>query len=50
MSPVVDNYTELGQPRSQSEMDREYQRLLARDRNPLTFLYDGRPVHIILEY
>ncbi|KAH8100667.1 hypothetical protein BXZ70DRAFT_1008156 [Cristinia sonorae] len=40
MAPVVDKYTELGRLRSPSEMDREYQRLLVRDRNPLTFLYD----------
>lgn len=39
--PKVDRYTELGALRSQSDMDREYQRLLARDRNPLSFLYGG---------
>ncbi|KAI1797949.1 hypothetical protein LXA43DRAFT_982749 [Ganoderma leucocontextum] len=39
--PKVDRYTELGALRSQSDMDREYQRLLARDRNPLSFLYRG---------
>ncbi|THH34000.1 hypothetical protein EUX98_g138 [Antrodiella citrinella] len=40
MAPIADKYTELGRARSPSEMDREYQRLLARDQNPLTFLYD----------
>ncbi|CCL99035.1 uncharacterized protein FIBRA_01044 [Fibroporia radiculosa] len=39
--PMVDPYTELGVPRSKSDMDREYQRLLNRDRNPLSFLYNG---------
>ncbi|KAL4242145.1 hypothetical protein ABKN59_001961 [Abortiporus biennis] len=39
--PKVDKFTELGAPRSQSDMDREYQRLLDRDRNPLAFLYGG---------
>ncbi|KAI0068240.1 hypothetical protein BV25DRAFT_1867258 [Artomyces pyxidatus] len=39
--PIVDRYTELGKIRSDSDMDREYQRLLARDRNPLSFLYGG---------
>lgn len=39
--PVVDKYTELGRLRSASDKDREYQRLLSRDRQPLTFLYDG---------
>ncbi|TFK57131.1 hypothetical protein OE88DRAFT_1620976 [Heliocybe sulcata] len=39
--PVVDPYTELGRPRSRSEMDREYQRLLTRDKGPIAFLYNG---------
>lgn len=39
--PLVDPYTELGRRRSQSDMDREYQRLLSRDRGPLAFLYNG---------
>ncbi|TBU35329.1 hypothetical protein BD311DRAFT_745975 [Dichomitus squalens] len=39
--PKVDRYTELGGLRSQSDMDREYQRLLDRDKNPLSFLYSG---------
>jgi len=39
--PVVDPYTELGILRSKSDMDREYQRLLARDHNPFAFLYRG---------
>ncbi|CAL1695681.1 unnamed protein product [Somion occarium] len=40
VAPKVDKYTELGIKRNQSDMDREYQRLLARDRNPLNFLYN----------
>ncbi|KAI0274852.1 hypothetical protein BC834DRAFT_814779 [Gloeopeniophorella convolvens] len=39
--PIVDKYTELGKLRSESDMDREYQRLLERDCNPLAFLYGG---------
>jgi hypothetical protein len=39
--PLVDPFTELGKPRSKSDMDREYQRLLARDRNDFAFLYKG---------
>ncbi|THH16822.1 hypothetical protein EW146_g3878 [Bondarzewia mesenterica] len=39
--PIVDRYTELGKRRSNSDMDREYQRLLSRDKNPLSFLYGG---------
>ena len=39
--PRVDPYTELGTKRSTSELDREYQRLLDRDKNPLQFLYHG---------
>ncbi|KAI0375073.1 hypothetical protein BV20DRAFT_960129 [Pilatotrama ljubarskyi] len=41
VTPKVDQFTELGAPRSNSDMDREYQRLLGRDRNPLNFLYNG---------
>ncbi|KAI0936419.1 hypothetical protein AcV5_004565 [Taiwanofungus camphoratus] len=41
VAPVVDPYTELGVLRSRSDMNREYQRLLDRDRNPLCFLYNG---------
>ncbi|KAI0778259.1 hypothetical protein BD413DRAFT_103537 [Trametes elegans] len=41
VAPKVDPFTELGAPRSNSDMDREYQRLLGRDRNPLNFLYSG---------
>lgn len=37
----MDLYNELGKRRTQSELDREYQRLLDRDRQSLTFLYDG---------
>lgn len=40
--PKVDTFTELGTPRSNSDMDREYQRLLERDGNPLSFLYHGK--------
>ncbi|KII93751.1 hypothetical protein PLICRDRAFT_101645 [Plicaturopsis crispa FD-325 SS-3] len=39
--PKVDPYTELGRLRSESDMDREYQRLLGRDLNPLSFMYNG---------
>ncbi|KAI0308006.1 hypothetical protein B0F90DRAFT_1621291 [Multifurca ochricompacta] len=39
--PIVDKFTELGKPRSFSDMNREYQRLLKRDQNPLMFLYSG---------
>ncbi|EIN13788.1 hypothetical protein PUNSTDRAFT_58299 [Punctularia strigosozonata HHB-11173 SS5] len=39
--PKVDKYTELGKSRSRSDMDREYQRLLERDRGPFTFLYSS---------
>ena len=39
--PIVDRFTELGKPRSFSDMDREYQRLIQRDQHPLTFLYAG---------
>ncbi|KAI9462355.1 hypothetical protein BJY52DRAFT_1116426 [Lactarius psammicola] len=39
--PTVDKFTELGKPRSTSDMNREYQRLLERDQNPLVFLYSG---------
>ena len=39
--PTVDNYTELGNPRTASDMDREYQRIIDRDRQPLVFLFKG---------
>ncbi|KAJ3557737.1 hypothetical protein NM688_g1304 [Phlebia brevispora] len=39
VAPTVDEYTELGRRRSNDDMDREYQRLLDRDKNPLQFLY-----------
>lgn len=39
--PKVDRYTELGKLRTRSDIDREYQRLLDRDHNPLSFLYSG---------
>ncbi|EMD42109.1 hypothetical protein CERSUDRAFT_110652 [Gelatoporia subvermispora B] len=41
ITPVVNPYTELGTRRSRSDMNREYQRLLLRDRNPLSFIYNG---------
>jgi hypothetical protein len=39
--PTVDRFTELGKTRSTSDMNREYQRLLEYDQNPLAFLYSG---------
>lgn len=39
--PKVDRFTEMGVKRTNAEMDREYHRLLARDRNPFAFLYNG---------
>lgn len=39
VAPRVDAYTELGTPRSHTELNREYQRALDRDKNPLLFLY-----------
>jgi hypothetical protein len=39
--PVVDPFNELGHPRSASDMDREYQRLLDRDNGTFSFLYRG---------
>ena len=41
VTPRVDHYTELGKLRGQHEMNREYQRLLDRDTNPLNFMYNG---------
>lgn len=40
--PVVERFSELGRHRTSSEMEREYQRLLIRDTNPLSFLYNGK--------
>ncbi|KAF8316174.1 hypothetical protein DL93DRAFT_2154964 [Clavulina sp. PMI_390] len=37
--PSVDRYTELGKLRSEVEMEHEYQRRLARDRQPFSYLY-----------
>ncbi|EJD04096.1 uncharacterized protein FOMMEDRAFT_133444 [Fomitiporia mediterranea MF3/22] len=37
--PKVDRFTERGTPRSSSELDRAYQRLIQRDQHPMTFLY-----------
>jgi hypothetical protein len=37
--PKVDKYTEIGKLRSKSELNREYLRILERDRNPFSFLY-----------
>ncbi|TFK41203.1 hypothetical protein BDQ12DRAFT_768018 [Crucibulum laeve] len=39
--PKVDKFTELGRPRNSIDMDGEYHRLLARDKNPFAFLYGG---------
>ncbi|KAJ8514702.1 hypothetical protein ONZ45_g7784 [Pleurotus djamor] len=39
--PRVDPYTELGRRRNSGDMDREYHRLLSRDRNAFAFLYGG---------
>lgn len=39
--PKVDKYTELGRARNSVEMDQEYRRLLDRDQNPFSFLYNG---------
>lgn len=45
---MVDPFNELGKLRSKNELDREYQRLLARDRNPFAFLYNGaEPVNAL---
>ncbi|KAG8929858.1 hypothetical protein FRC02_004984 [Tulasnella sp. 418] len=38
--PHVDPYSELGRRRSETELKHEYQRLLARDQNPLSYLYN----------
>ena len=42
-APKVDTYTELGTPSNNTELNREYQRVLDRDKNPLQFLYHGGP-------
>ncbi|KDQ13737.1 hypothetical protein BOTBODRAFT_111078 [Botryobasidium botryosum FD-172 SS1] len=39
--PIIDPYTELGKQRTAVEMEHEYQRMLARDREPLSFLYNA---------
>lgn len=39
--PLVDPYSELGKLRSKSELGREYQRLLERDKTSFSFLYQG---------
>ncbi|KAI0695179.1 hypothetical protein BC835DRAFT_1273773 [Cytidiella melzeri] len=41
VAPQVDDYTELGTLRSHTELNREYQRALDRDKNPLQFLYNN---------
>jgi hypothetical protein len=46
--PKVDPFTELGRRRTENEMDREYQRLLARDNNPFAFLYYGTAFPIVV--
>ncbi|KAI0322650.1 hypothetical protein OF83DRAFT_1048810 [Amylostereum chailletii] len=38
-APKVDPYTGQGRWRNSSDLDREYQRLLDRDKNPLSFSY-----------
>lgn len=40
-TPAVDRFNELGKLRTASDMDREYQRLIDRDRGPFAFLYKG---------
>ncbi|KAI0094840.1 hypothetical protein BDY19DRAFT_879427 [Irpex rosettiformis] len=40
VAPRVDAYTELGILRNNTELNREYQRALYRDKNPLQFLYN----------
>ena len=40
--PKVDKYTEIGKLRSRSELNREYLRILERDKNPFSFLYRSR--------
>ena len=37
----VDRWTELGRKRSRTEMEHEFQRVISRDENPLSFLYRG---------
>ncbi|KAG6849513.1 hypothetical protein H0H93_007867 [Arthromyces matolae] len=39
--PKVDKFTELGRLRNSHEMDEEYHRLINRDENPFSFLYNG---------
>ncbi|KIY64816.1 hypothetical protein CYLTODRAFT_357890 [Cylindrobasidium torrendii FP15055 ss-10] len=39
--PQVDKYSGLGRKRSRADLDSEYSRLLERDKNPFTFLYNG---------
>ncbi|KAG9029422.1 hypothetical protein FRB95_005315 [Tulasnella sp. JGI-2019a] len=38
--PVVERFSALGRPRNEIEMEHEYQRLLDRDPNPVSFLYN----------
>ncbi len=47
VTPKVDRYTELGKLRSRADKDREYQRLLDRDQNPLSFLYGGAFIQVV---
>jgi hypothetical protein len=46
--PKVDPFTELGRPRSKSEMDREYERQLDCDNTPFAFLYAGSSFRLII--
>ncbi len=50
VAPQVDAYTELGSLRSNTELNREYQRALDRDKNPLQFLYRSKFPTSPLEY
>ncbi|KDR84944.1 hypothetical protein GALMADRAFT_1322109 [Galerina marginata CBS 339.88] len=39
--PKLAKFSELGRPRTSVDLDGEYHRLLNRDRNPFSFLYNG---------
>ena len=45
--PKVAPFTERGTPRSASELDRAYQRLIERDQHPISFLYSGAYILLI---
>jgi hypothetical protein len=42
--PKIDEYTELGRARGRTETNHEYERVLARDDNPFSFLYQGESI------